>query len=174
LILPLTVVAIDALWDLKLMEVLLPLSIAVGILLLVYGSHLREIGRPLDQAAKRRRLVFHLSSALLVFVCLFWAAQEYAEMDGEALARSVKVTKLPEVAVHSQHRLNLDGPGTSETVLSEVDGEYRFVYSGLRLMVYANDKYFLMSEGWTPDNGVVFVLPDNEPSIRIDFVRGAA
>lgn len=43
--------------------------------------------------------------------------------------------------------------------------------TGLRLLEHTGDKLFLVSDGWTPEYGVVFVLRDDDRTVRLDFVR---
>lgn len=159
-------------WRSATLYVLFPVSVAIGVLLLLYGAHLRQLDIDPDEVARRRNLVFQFSGVLLVCVCLFWAAARYAEVEGTSLARAMRVADLPQVTIHSQPRLHLEGPGAVETQLSAVEGDFRYQYTGLRLLEYANGKYFLLSDGWTADYGVVFVIPGDVDWVRFDFVRG--
>lgn len=155
-----------------LFKVIFPVSIALGVLFLLYASHLRQLDTAPDEIGRRRNVVFQYSGILLVFVCLFWATANYAVVEGNRLARETNIDLLPGVTLHSQSRLHLEGPGVSETELSEVEGDFRYQYKGLRLLEYANGKYFLVSDGWTRKYGVVFVVPDDDKAVRLDFVRG--
>ena len=67
--------------------------------------------------------------------------------------------------------MHLDGPGVVETELTPAEGGLRYRYTGLRLLEHTGAKYFLVSDGWTPTYGVVFVLPADDPTMRLDFVR---
>ena len=172
IVLPVLVWLMRFVWGPALFRVILPVSIATGLLLLLYASHLRQLAAAPDEMGRRRNVVFQLSGALLVFVSLFWATANYAVIEGNRLARETEIVLLPGVTLHSQARLHLEGPGLSETELSDVEGDFRYLYTGLRLLEYANGKYFLVSDGWTREYGVVFVVPDDDKTVRLDFLRG--
>lgn len=167
--------------------VLFPASIGAGVLLWVYVTEVRrghgstkDDGRPddgryirgEDRGLSRVALVF---VGLLVLVCLFWTASNYAEVLGDQLADDFvhAVDRLPGVVVLSEQRLFLDGPEVHEDPLAGPDGEgaLRFRYEGLRLLENTGGRYFLVSDGWTETDGVVFVLKDEDDTIRLDFVR---
>lgn len=173
IMLPALVAVAAETWESSFWYVFLPVSIAIGVLLLVYGSHLRQLDKTADVAGRRQNVVLWSSGVLLVCISLFSAAARYAEVEGNALASSMEITALARVVVHSQSRLHLEGPGVVETKLSEVRGDFRYQYGGLRLLAYSDGKYILLSDGWTSTDGVAFVLPGNTETIRFDFVRGS-
>ena len=172
IILPTLVWLIGFLWQ-ALAFVLFPVSIGIGVLLMLYAAHLRQLDVVSDDAARRRSLAARLSGALLVGVCLFWTAANYAHVEGIQLARDIvaDTDQLPSVIVYSEGRLHLDGPSVIETRLSNVEGGIQYRYSGLRLLEHTDDKYFLISDGWTPTYGVLFTLRDDDESVRIDLIR---
>jgi hypothetical protein len=148
--------------------VLFPASIGAGVLLWVYAGRVRRG----DEGWSRLALAF---VGLLVLVCLFWTASNYAEVLGDRLADGFvdEVDRLPGVVVASEQRLYLDGPGVDETRLPGPveEGGLRYRYAGLRLLEHTGGRYFLVSDGWTPTYGVVFVLDDGDETMRLDFVR---
>lgn len=143
--------------------VLFPASIGVGVALLLYAHHLR----------RRRSVVTNVLGALLVAVCLFWTASNYAEVLGSELARQFVdgVGVLPRVSALSERPLHLEGPGVAEAELPGVEGDLRYRTTGLRFLEHTGGRYFLVSDGWTPTYGVVFVIPDDDRSVRLDFVH---
>jgi hypothetical protein len=172
IILPTLVWLMGFVWP-ALAFVLFPVSIGVGVLLMLYVTHLRRLDFVSDDAARRRNLAAQVSGALLVGVCLFWTAANYAHVEGVQLARDIiaDTDQLPSVIVYSEGRLHLDGPSVAETKLSNVEGGIQYRYRGLRLLEHTGDKYFLISDGWTPTYGVLFTLRDDDESVRIDFIR---
>jgi hypothetical protein len=172
IILPTLVLLMGFVWQ-ALAFVLFPVSIGVGVLLMLYAAHLRQLDVASDDAARRRNLAARLSGALLVGVCLFWTTANYAHVEGIQLARDIvaDTDQLPSAIVYSEGPLHLDGPSVSETKLSNVEGDIQYRYTGLRLLEHTGDKYFLISDGWTPTYGVLFTLRDDDESVRIDFVR---
>lgn len=152
--------------------VLFPASIGAGVLLLLYAAHLRQLGASRDEAAGRRHVALQACAALLAVVALFWTAANYAQVEGVRLAASISndIASLPGVRIYSEERMHLDGPGVAERRLSDVDGEVRYRYEGLRLLEHTGGRYFLISDGWTRRYGVLFVVPD-DGSLRLELVR---
>lgn len=164
--------------------VLFPVSIGAGALLWVYAARLRRRRAGVDRdehpeddhiADDRSPHVTLALVGLLVLVCLFWTASNYAQVLGDRLADDFvgNVDRLPGVVVSSERSLFLDGPGVDEVPLpgSGEEGALRYRYEGLRLLEHTGGRYFLVSDGWSPTYGVVWVLDSDDESIRLDFVR---
>lgn len=145
-----------------------PLSIGAGILLLVYAGSLRSRlrGEPTPSLAR----IFVL---LVTGVCLFWTASNQAEVLGNELADQFQ-QRLPgtvRVSVYANERLHLRAPGVVEEQLPGQDGAYRYRYDGLRLLDHIGDRYFLVSDGWSPGAGVVIALHERD-TLRFEFSSG--
>lgn len=158
--------------------VVFPLAIAGGVLLTLYGAYLqRTMLDPLDEIPDTppHESLARGFAAVLIVVCLFWSASNYAEVLGSSLARGfadeVESGEGVRVVVYSPHRLHLTAPGVSEEKLPAEDSAYKYRYRGLLLLEHTGGKYFLLSDGWTRQDGVVVVLRDDE-KIRLEFVRG--
>lgn len=153
--------------------VLWPVSIGVGALLLLYAAHLGGVDIGADPHAPRRVQVLQATGVVVALVCLFWTASNYAYIDGAGVARDIDAdptAALPGVVLSSDQPLHLEGPGvTVEELPGPSSTLYR--YSGLRLLQYARDTYFLVSDGWSKELGVVFVVPEDSPTLRIQFLR---
>jgi hypothetical protein len=157
--------------------VLFPASIGAGTLLGFYAGRIRQDRHPNEAdhtpaGQSRYALGF---AGLLVLVCLFWTASNYAEVLGDRLADEFvdDVDGLAGVVVLSEQPLFLDGPGIDEAPLPgpDAEGALQYRYDGLRLLEHTGGRYFLVSDGWTPTYGVVFVLEADDDTIRLDFVR---
>ncbi len=166
--------------------VLFPASIGAGALLWVYAARLRrrgadsdavddaDDGHPVDDRTSRVALAL---VGLLVLVCLFWTASNYAQVLGDRLADDFvgNVDRLPGVVVSAERSLFLDGPGVDEVSLPRSEGDeegaLRYRYEGLRLLEHTGGHYFLVSDEWSPTYGVVWVLDSDDDSLRLDFVR---
>lgn len=168
LLLPLLVVASAELWP-RGGFVVFPASIGAGVLLLLHADRLRVLQRGEPSAYQPAVRVF---VAIVVGVCLFWTASNYAEVLGTSLAKETtrNVRTLTGVVVYSKERLHLDVPGAAEQQLPGEDG-YRFRYPGLRLLDHTGGRWFLVSDEWSPRYGVVVVLADDDDSLRLEFVR---
>jgi hypothetical protein len=149
-----------------------PLTIAAGLLLVLYVVRLRQSWSVEAALPASRDLVLRACAGLLTGICLFNAAANYATVEGRRLARDfvASLAVQPRVLVYSATHLHIDAPGADEEDLPPDQSAYLFRYVGLRLLEYTNDTYFLVSDGWTPAYGVVVVLPD-DGSVRVELVR---
>jgi hypothetical protein len=154
-----------------------PLSLAAGILLTYYGVYLRSKLRAIHSNGFPTALPAWHSTliktfvAMLVTLCLFWEASNYATVLGENLGRGL-VAELPyltKVLVYSPNRLEITAPEVREEHL-QGEAAYRYRYSGLRLLEHTDRKYFMVSDGWTPRYGVVVVISETD-TVRLEFVR---
>ena len=170
-LLPLVVRLARPLWPAT-TYVAFPLSIAAGLLLALYAFHVRAGlpgGEPLPAG---RGMIVRACAGVLAAIGLFTAAANYATVEGTQLAfRFVnELPNRPSVVVYSPNQLQIDAPGAEEQALPADQSAYLFRYVGLRLLEHTSDTYFLVSDGWTPDYGVVVVLPEN-PGLRLEIVR---
>ncbi|PWK82915.1 hypothetical protein C8D88_112165 [Lentzea atacamensis] len=160
--LPLVVVGLGYVWPVASFYTF-PLAVGGGILLSCYVIRLRA-GR--DWNWPRIRL-FAAAAGVL---CLFWAALNYAQVDGQRMADEFAAHAAPSVTVYSQERLHISAPGVREQALDGEKSRYRYRYVGLLLLENTGGKYFLVSDEWTRSSGVVVVLRD-EPATRLEFSR---
>jgi hypothetical protein len=113
--------------------------------------------------------------ALASFVVLsaFWTASTYADALGRGRAEDLvaSLDRQPRVVVYATKRLQLPDQ-VVETRLDQRDSAYAFRYSGLRLLIRSGGKYFLLTEGWTQDEGVTILLRDAD-DLRFEFRPGA-
>jgi hypothetical protein len=149
-----------------------PMLAAAGLLLMLYAFHLRAALPDAVPLSAGTESILRVSTAALVAVALFWAATNYATVEGTQLARGLesRVGSLPGVVIHSVDPLHLDAPGV-ETEQLGGDSGYRFRYSGLRLLERSGGRFFLITDEWTTEYGVVLVLNDDDGGVRYDFVR---
>jgi hypothetical protein len=153
--------------------ILFPASIGAGILLWLWARSVRRAGQQPAGSTKDSPLTTVLVGVLVV-VCLFWSATNYAQDLGRQLADGFasSIERRPAVVVYSTTPLHLNGPGVVEQDLPAEEGAtYR--YTGLRFVEHTGGNYFLVSDGWTRRYGVFFVLPDDNESMRFEFVRGS-
>jgi hypothetical protein len=143
---------------------LTPLVLATGVGLVALAG--RQLGLPLSVVA-----------LLVVFIVVstFWATATLAQWTGRGIARHTAqhLDDLPAVVLDTPERLYLRDGVTKEVVLAPVKGAepeegqtFRYRYYGLRLLVQAGDRMFLVPDRWTPHNStLVFDLDD----VRVKF-----
>jgi hypothetical protein len=77
------------------------------------------------------------------------------------------------VTVYSPTILNLQAPGVAFDLVCQVAGSCVYRYTGMKFLVRANDKFFLLPSGWTEKNPVTIILPDSI-DLRIEVAPGTA
>ncbi|MGH2701047.1 MAG: hypothetical protein ACRDJ2_04630, partial [Actinomycetota bacterium] len=154
------------------------LSPALGAVLIAYGLFLRSRLLPKDDGvpkSERRRNRSAILAVLIALVALslFWAASEYARELGRsrAIRLAANLDLLSDAVVYSHQQLHIDAPGTTEDPIGEDETSFRYRTSGLKLFIKSDDKYFLLSEGWTRSQGTAIVIPDTA-DIRIELAPG--
>ena len=145
-----------------------PAVMVVGLALASYALALRSQGHEGDGKAQSRVIVVMWS---LVLVALLWSVTGYADYIGTQVARQLQAG-LPgsaNVTVYSAMNLSLSGPGITMSPVTAPDDQYRFRYSGLRLLVSSGGQVFLLPAGWRPGQGAVIILPAAPGGTRIEF-----
>lgn len=162
--------------------VLVPLSLMLGVGLSSYAvlvhRHRRRPDRPAPPASSGPPSLPGLSVilvSLLIAVGLTFEVANYADVTGRREARFVldQLTFKPGVVVYSPKRLHIGADGVQETRFDDSDSAYGFRYDGLKLLFHSNGRYFLVPESWSPNGGTTVVLPDDDKSLRVEFVHTA-
>lgn len=158
-----------------------PLSLALGVVLLVYTAHLwRSLTTKRQHAAATPgpawlAIAEWAGVFVLVGLSLFWAANDYSAAVGRARARQfvAELPTYPGVVVYSERSLNLDAPGVREVRCQDQEAAYRFRYDGLKLVLQSGDQYLFLPEAWTPTNGVAILMPRND-ALRLELIPASA
>jgi hypothetical protein len=119
---------------------------------------------------RAERLIRRGIVAGVAIVGLFWAFSVYAQQTGERLAAALSSNPgaLAGAVVLSKEDLAISGPGVERSDLGK-DVAYRYRFSGLRLLVYRNDRWFLLPAGWKGDTTArSIVLPDGA-ALRVEL-----
>ncbi len=160
-------------WSLGLVS---PLALASAGLLVEYGLLLlSRHGKPAGPVAQLVGSGVYLRRGLLaalVLTAVFWAVTTLAQRRGEHNAELTELTLVlqPQAVVYSDRDLHLPGPGVGRTVLDGGESSYRFRYNGLRPLLHANDRWFLLPVHGRHDNGsTVIVLHDEPGRVRVDL-----
>jgi hypothetical protein len=142
-----------------------PLVLAAGLLALLWSWHRR--------GGHRNAVAL---TWLALAVCVFWSTATLAEWTGAGAAQRTArhLDRLPAVVLDTPEQLFLGlapDAGVTETALPEQEQqEYRYRYRGLRLLIQAGDRMFLVPERWTPSGSTVLV-PMDEVRVRFRFVN---
>jgi hypothetical protein len=105
-----------------------------------------------------------------VLAATFWATAVYSQQTGESLAAAIDAnpTAEPEVTVYSEDSLRLWSAAPPELPAEPEEGaHFRYAYTGLRLLIYANDRWVLLTgERGASGRAAVVVLHDDD-TVRV-------
>jgi hypothetical protein len=152
-----------------------PVILGLGPSLIAYSTWtLRRVAARDSKEAPREvptweRMGYAIAVALAL-LGVFWASSLYASALGlgRAEAYAQTLSARPAVTVFSVRSLDIEAPGITAIGIADESSEYRFKYSGLRLLIYSANKYFLVNQNWSPGSGVTIVLQDTS-DIRLEF-----
>jgi hypothetical protein len=141
----------------------LPVTLASAFALLAYASWTAP-------SLADSRLISILLVGLFV-LALFWAVSLFANYDGRKRAEAIEqgLPRATEVVLLSEQSLAIGGHGVVSGTLKA--GKYRHSYAGLRLLVRAGGKYFLVPSHWQHGRDRVFAIPDGS-DIRVEMIAG--
>lgn len=150
-----------------------PYLMALGVLVATWCVHLRRLGRTTQVPAlsAEQRAVETTLILSIVTLLLFWGTADYAQALGRRLAVDYEqgVQFMPRAEVYSLKPLGIGSGAVTEVKVGNGEAPlYR--YDGLRLLVLSGGRFFFLHDGWTPRDGTVIVLPDDN-SVRIEFRR---
>ncbi|MBN6058469.1 hypothetical protein JYK22_41505, partial [Nonomuraea sp. RK-328] len=155
-----------------------PICLGFGVFVLVYSAYLyRRVNPPYRTVNSPRtatptdQIVQRTICAALLLVLLLWSVTVYAEGLGREAAEQYRAHPewLPSTVVYAARRLYLEGPGITETPLPDPDAMFRYRYTGLRLLIHSNRRYFLLPACWaTSPRARAIALPADD-SLRLEF-----
>lgn len=161
----------------SLLDLLIPLAAIIGVLLSAYA---RTRPEPDNGEGTRQQTARIWAPALLVgIVSLFWAVYAYAVIIGhsraaETTAAVADADGFPAVVLFSKEDLLIRGGGSCVAAVAEKGSPYHFRYAGLRLFHVADDRLYLVPRYWAPWEGRMYILNDDDPDLRVEYVSGKA
>jgi uncharacterized membrane protein len=155
--------------------VALPITLAFGSILLIRQLATAPqpaggaIARIIEASAAQLR-VTRLVLAALLALAIFWAANLYAVESGRTAARIDDSTpgRLPLVTVFSEKFLDLPGSSVEKTELAVPAQPLHYRYSGLRLLRYANERWFLVTGTYGEQYASPVVILRDDSSMRVE------
>jgi hypothetical protein len=146
------------------------LSMAAGVLLLVYALRLVRITRNAPHRSASSELAEWGAAFLLVSVGLYWAVGNYAFGVGTGRAQQLEAAlpSQPAAVLYSERSQSLDVAGVTEVRCADPEAAYRFRYDGLRLVRQAGNQYLLVAATWTRDTGTAVLIPRGS-GVRLEF-----
>jgi hypothetical protein len=147
-----------------------PLWAAVGV---VVGTILAEVvasAMTVTTAIILRRVIVGVA----LTVGSFWVFSILAHNDGTALARQWEADipgHTASTTVYSMDDLHFDQSwGVVTTKVAGDDRGYVYRYTGLRLLVYSNDRWFLIPHDWSPTNGAPTIVLRDTDRLRVETI----
>jgi hypothetical protein len=156
-------------------DMVTPLCLMLGVLLVSYGRHVRtdaadRKARDVDTRSATLRRTAWVLCAIIVAGSAFWAASTLAEWSGrgQAVSLASRFGDLPRVILDTKERLYIQNEVIKETTLAPEAGQtFRYRYRNLRLLVEGGDRMFLVPETWS-NNGTTLVVP-LDSGVRVQF-----
>lgn len=151
----------------------IPILLALGVLALGFSTFLHATVHPrgTGRGPFAHRVVSRTIFVALLILLLLWSVASYARIRGEDEANHLRRYPglLPGAVVYAPRRLYLEGAGITERVYPDSTAMFRYRYTGLRLLIESNRRYFLLPACWatTPEARAI-ALPDDE-SFRLEF-----
>ncbi|MGH3786919.1 MAG: hypothetical protein ACRDRG_10310 [Pseudonocardiaceae bacterium] len=143
--------------------------LALGaIVVLRFGSTLLT-----DRGGRSGRRATVLTAIALV-ISGFWVTTIYAQSLGLEAAQHTDalVGKLPLVSVFSTEAIDLPGTDVSASRITFEDQKYRYRYTGLSLLTYSNDRWFVITGRLSDEyRSSVAILKDSD-AIRVEVAAG--
>jgi hypothetical protein len=106
-----------------------------------------------------------------VAAAILWGLTVEAAREGARVAYDIALTvpEQAEVIVYTKQRLQLPQYGGMAVETLPGEESWRFRYTGLHVLFYSNDRWFLLPAGWRPDTGSVIILIDDPASLRVEM-----
>jgi len=167
---------VRAVRDWHVYDLVVPLCLTVGTVLLVYGRHVASISTDDPDASRdvRSRSSRSLATVLAVGVVaagVFWATSTLAQWSGRGQAEilAARLHELPSVILDTRERLYVQNSVIDESVLEFEEGQtFRYRYRQLRLLlVKGGEAMFLVPAQWST-SGTTLVVPMND-EVRVQF-----
>lgn len=155
-----------------------PLSLATGVLLVVWAVHRRRVQAAVAGGPRAGRARISLAEWTAVFLLVglsaFWLVNDYSAAVGNSRAREF-VARMsadqPGVVLFSERSLSLDAPGVREVRCTDPQAAFGYRYDGLTLVLQSGDQYVLLPTAWNPDDGAAILVP-RANSLRLEFSWG--
>ena len=141
------------------------LMMLVGVLVLV---RIRWRQKPAGHARRTERVLIVAAT----MVAVFWVATVFATDAGSALARNTDRTpaRLPLATLFTERYIDLPGSSIVVTPQQSPEGTPLYRYTGLRLLTYSNDRWFLITGSYDGYRSTVTVVRD-DPGLRLEVAR---
>lgn len=142
-------------------------------LLVAGGLILGQTDAALSFANGRSRRLPRAGVIIVAGLFLTWVVALAAGQLGrkDAQADAGQIVRRVAVVVFSTERLGLKGPTGHPSEDLGAGSHFRYRYSGLRLLVERDHRYYLLPQGWRRDLDATYVIEDDE-TVRIELLPG--
>jgi hypothetical protein len=155
-------------------SVALPIALAVGSIVILRQLRLARSSPEATTSSSMLSDSQHrlARTVLLTFLVLaaFWGANLYAVESGRTAARIDDSTpgRLPLVTVFSEKFLDLPGTNVDQSEISITGQDVHYRYAGLRLLRYANERWFLVTGSYGDQYASPVAVLRDDSSIRVE------
>ncbi|KRQ31319.1 hypothetical protein AOT83_04885 [Mycobacteroides sp. H001] len=121
------------------------------------------------KTSRSTEMVMTGATALLIGAAAFWWTTIYAQDEGLKAARAYACDNAGRgIIIYSKNQLMLEGFADLSLPGAPVDNQYpwRYTYVGYKVLVYANDRWFLYRQPWS-QHTYTAILPADDDSIMV-------
>ncbi|MFI9844548.1 hypothetical protein ACIHFD_46510 [Nonomuraea sp. NPDC051941] len=153
-----------------------PLFLSLGAILLVYSIYLYTTLHSGQVMSSTGQIVQRTALVALALLPMLWYMDDHAREMGKEDAKQIREHPeeiLVAVVVYAPQQLNLEGPGIQKTPLTEPNAKFRYRYTGLRLLIESNQRYFVVPACWGTTPGARAIALPADGSIRLETLNVA-
>jgi hypothetical protein len=149
------------------------LALAGGAVLLSTGIRLLQIRSDTSSSGlPRAHTLARVLLVIAVLVSVFWATAVFSQNRGDALAAFINANPAtqPEVTIYSEKSLRLwsaTTPGPAPPLAAGEEERFRYTYTGLRLLIYANDRWVLLTGDRSARGRLTVAIIRDDDTIRV-------
>lgn len=151
-----------------------PLFLGLGAILLVYSAYLYTTLHSGPLISSTGQIVQRTTLAALALLPMLWYMDDRAKAMGKEDAKAIREhpeITLVAVVVYARQQLSLEGPGIKEALLPGPNAEFRYQYSGLRLLIQSNQQYFVVPVCWGATPWARAIALPADGSIRLETLN---
>ncbi len=150
-----------------------PWVLPAGVVLITYANWLARHLLPGEvPGSSLWSRILAVVAMTLVLVGTFWSFSLYAHAQGALDSYGYMCggfKQFTEVVVYSRSSLALaEEDGVDAQALGDQDAKYHWRYTGLRLLIHSQDRFFMVPQGWSGRGDAVIMLTDS-PDLRFEF-----
>ncbi|GAA3623561.1 hypothetical protein GCM10022419_131500 [Nonomuraea rosea] len=148
----------------------MPLCLDLGVILLFCSAYLSTRVSSGPAVSLTGQIIQRSVLVALLLVSVLWVVADRAVRVGlqDADEIAANPSNLMAAVVYAPQRLHLEGPGITEKVFPDPNAKYRYRYTGLRLLLHSDRRYFFVPACWGTSPGARTIALPADDSLRLE------